>query len=267
MSRLPRYPQDKKATGADLNLILAILDTGGVINSSSATNTGVTGDTLNSNIPSVAGSSNPAPGDIGAPMTPRGFTGSYGIDNFAQAHTAYALLTWTPNPVTDFVSAYDLYYHKGSDPTLYNLSVGSDVNSIRVNNLFPGNVYSFAIQAHDAANRSSLWSPEITIPISLDTDAPAVPTGLAVTAFTKAIYVTWTEVGAEGLSSDLKQYQIQIDTNASFNVAPLIVTLGPGNSYYYPSTATGTTLYFRIRTADWTGNVSSWSTSVNAVVG
>lgn len=271
MSRLPRYPQDKPATGKDLNLILAILDTGGVVNSASTTSSGVTGDSLSPFIPNVSGSVSPNPGDTGAPVTPRGFTGTSGIDNFAQAHTAYVLLSWTPNPIVDFVSRYDIYYHKGTDQNLYNLSVGGDVSSIRVNNLFPGNTYSFAIQAHDAANRSSLWTPEITINISLDSDSPAIPSGLTATGTTRGAYLTWTEVGSEGISDDLKQYQIAVSLDGGATY-PTTQTIGPGNSFFYvytptnPSTAQAV-VFFKIATSDWTGNVSDFSTPVSATVG
>ena len=267
MARLPRFPAEAPAKGKDLNLILSILDTGGVIDLSSVTASTSTGDGLSPTVPNVSGSISPQPGGIGAPVTPRGFFGSYGIDNYAQAHTAFVVLSWTPNPVSDFVSRYDIYYHKGSDPTLYNLSVGGDVASCRVNNLFPGNSYSFAMQAHDASNRASSWTPEIIINISQDTDPPAVPTGLTATGFVKSIFLTWTEVGLEGLSNDLKQYQIQIDTDPAFGTAPFIATVGPGNCLYYPYATSTTLLYARIRTSDWTGNVSAWSANVNATTG
>lgn len=266
MSRLPRFPADAKATGKDLNLILAVLDTGGNMDRTSATNSGVTGDSLSPTIPNIAGSISPGPGAPGAPVTPRGFTGTYGIDNFAQSHTAYALLSWTPNPVSDFVSKYDIYYHKGSDPTLYNLSVSGDVNSIRVNNLFPGNSYSFAIQAHDAANRISQWSPEMVINISLDSDPPAIPTNLTAFGTAGGVYLTWTEVGDEGISNDLKQYQIAISQDGT--TYPSSRTVGPGNSYFYtPDFPNPGTIYFKIASRDWTGNLSDYSTPVTGTVG
>lgn len=177
------------------------------------------------------------------------------------------LLSWTPNPVTDFVARYDLYYHKGSDPTVYTQSVGGDITSTRINNLFPGNTYSFSVQAHDAASRASSWCPEISIAISPDTDPPDIPTGLTATPFTKAIFLNWNEVGDEGLSDDLKQYQIQSSTAADFTASPVTITMGPGNCFYYPYAASTTLLYFRIRTSDWTGNVSDWSSSTSATVG
>lgn len=267
MSRLPRFPEDATAKGRDLNLILSILDTGGVIDLTSVTNSGVTGDSLSPIVPNVAGSISSAPGGVGAPVTPRGFSGSYGIDNYAQAHTAFVVLTWTPNPISDFVSRYDIYYHKGSDPTLFNLSVGGATDSCRVNNLFPGNSYSFAIQAHDAASRASSWTSEIAINISADVDPPAIPTNLSATGFVKSIFLIWTEVGPEGLSNDLKQYQIQIDTASDFSATPVIMTVGPGNCLYYPYATSTILLYARIRTTDWTGNLSDWSANVSATTG
>jgi hypothetical protein len=265
MSRLPRYPADARITGEDLNHILTILDSG-LGNKEQVVNS-LSGATLNPTITNPGGSANPGQDGISALTPPRGLTGSYGIDNFSQTHTAFVLLSWTPNPLTDFVSRYDIYYHRGSEPTVYTQSVGGGITSTRINNLFPGNAYSFAVQAHDAANRSSPWCPEINITISLDSSPPAVPTGLTAVAFVKAVFVTWAEVGPEGLSNDLKQYQIQSDTNSAFNVAPVLSTVGPGNSFYYPYATSATTLYFRIRSADWTGNLSDWSGTVSAVTG
>lgn len=266
MSRLPRFPTEAKATGKDLNLILAILDGGMVIDRSSATNSGVRGDGLSPIVPNVPGSVSPAPGGLGAPIPPRGFSGISGIDNFSQSHTAYVVLTWTPNPLSDFVSRYDIYYHKGNDPTLYNVSVGADVNSCRINNLFPATTYSFAIQAHDAANRTSLWSPEIDVVISSDSDAPVTPIGLTATGVTRGVFLTWTEVGLEGLSNDLKQYWIAISTDGGVTY-PNVQTVGPGNSWFYSYSANDlATVYFKIATSDWTGNISDYSTPVTATV-
>ena len=266
MSKLPRFPAEATAKGKDLNLIMAILDTGGVVNLTSVTSSGVSGDGLSPTVPNTTGSVSPLPGGFGAPITPRGFSGTYGIDNYAQAHTAFVVLSWTPNPVSVFVSRYDIYYHKGSDPTLYNLSVSGDVDSCRVNNLFPGNSYGFSIQAHDAANRTSSWTPEISINISADVDPPAIPTGLAATGTEKGVLLTWTEVGPEGLSNDLKQYQIAISTDAGVTY-PTTMTVGPGNSALYSYTGNDlANLYFEIATVDWTGNVSAYSSPVNATV-
>lgn len=269
MAKLPRYPTDYKPTGDDLNNILAIIDSG--FGTKDAFSNRTTGDSLNPNIPNPGGSFNPGAGGVSSLSTPRGLTGAYGIDNFAQTHTAYVLLSWTPNPVTDFVARYDIYYHKGSDPTVYTLSVGGDITSTRINNLFPGNTYSFAIQAHDAASRASSWCPEITIAISLDSDAPAVPTGLTATSATKGIFLNWTEVGNEGISDDLKQHRIAISTDGGVTF-PNVQTVGPGNSWFYSYTPTNPStaqqiVYFKIATADWTGNISDYSAPVSAVVG
>lgn len=268
MSRLPRLSPGAKVTGRDYNLLAAAIDAGGAQNiASQTTGQGITGQGLTQNFPITPGSTNPLLGSSSAPNTPTGLTAIYGIDYFSQTHDGYIVLTWTPNPVQDNIGRYDIYWHKGSDNNLHQLTVGGDVNLARINSVIPGQTYVFAIQAHDTAGRGSQFSQEISITISPDVDPPAVPTGLTLTAFTKAIFVQWTEVGPDGISNDLKQYQIQIDTSSSFNVSPYIATLGPGNSYYYPYASSGTVLYFRIRSADWTGNVSAWSNTVNATVG
>ena len=268
MSRLPRKPPGSKVTYNDYNLLAAAIDAGGAANiTSQTTGQGVTGQGLTQNFPPAPGSTNPVQGSTGTPTTPTGLNAVYGIDYFSQTHDGYIVLSWTPNPVNDYIARYDIYWHKGSDNNLHQLTVGGDVSLARINSVIPGQTYVFAIQAHDTAGQGSNFSPELAITISGDVDPPAVPTGLTLTAFTKAIFVQWTEVGPDGISNDLKQYQIQIDTSSSFNVSPYIATLGPGNSYYYPYASSGTVLYFRIRSTDWTGNVSAWSATVNATVG
>lgn len=269
MSHLPRFNPGQTIKGKDLNLLISVIDVGGPTNLESQTNSGITGQDLVPTVP-ITGNSTTAsalPQAFHKPITPQGLNATVGIDYFSQAHDGFAVLSWTPSPVSEFISRYDLYYHKGSDEVLHNLTVGGDVSQARITSLIPGQTYIFAIQSHDAANRASDFSPELSVYIPLDVDPPAVPSGLTLTAFTKAIFVQWTEVGPEGISNDLKQYQIQIDTSSSFNVSPYIATVGPGNSYYYPYASSGTILYFRIRSCDWTGNVSAWSNTSNATVG
>lgn len=267
MSKLPRFQSGQIIKGSDLNLLMAALDSGGVIDQNSITSSGTTGSGLTSTFPNVTGSTSPSPGSANAPATPTGLSARSGIDNFAQSHTSYVVLTWTPNPVVDFVSRYDIYWHKGADSAYHNITVSGDVNSVRVNDVFPGTTYSFAVQAHDAANRASLWSPELNVTISQDADPPATPTGLAATATTTGVYLTWTEVGAEGISNDLKQYQIAVSLDGG-GTYPTVRTVGPGNSYFYTPTTSGQgTVFFKIATLDWTGNVSDYSTAVSAAVG
>lgn len=267
MSKLPRFQSGQIIKGSDLNLLMAALDSGGVIDQNSITSSGTTGSGLTSTFPNVTGSTSPSPGSANAPATPTGLSARSGIDNFAQSHTSYVVLTWTPNPVVDFVSRYDVYWHKGVDSAYHNITVSGDVNSVRVNDVFPGTTYSFAVQAHDAANRASLWSPELNVIISQDADPPAVPTGLSATSSAGGVYLNWNEVGSEGISNDLKQYQIAISLDGGATY-PYIDTIGPGNSFLYtPLTGAQGTVFFKIATVDWTGNVSAFSSAVSAAVG
>lgn len=266
MSKLPRYQPDQKVTGKDLNVIIAALDAGGLLNLSSQTGTGITGQGLAPTVPTTtSGSTTPAPGSVGAPQTPTGLTYQVGIDYYSQTHDGFVVLSWTPNPVYDFVSRYDIYYHKGADDNLHNLTVGGDVSSVRINSLIPGQTYVFAIQAHDAANRASNFSMELPVYVPLDIDPPAVPTGLAATTVGDLIRLTWTEVGVlDGISNDLKEYQIAVSTDGG-STYPTTYTVGPGNSWLYiPTVATP---FFKIASVDWTGNVSAYSAAVSATAG
>src|SRR5579859_2615216 len=151
MSRLPRL-----APGAGLNdvkayvnLLAAAIDAGGFQNiQGTVTDAGVTGQGLTQNFPPAPGSTNPQAGSSGAPSTPTGLTLSYGIDNYHQTHDGFIVISWTPNPVSDNISRYDIFWRKGSDTNLHQLTVGGDVNLARINSVIPGLSYTFAIQAH-----------------------------------------------------------------------------------------------------------------------
>jgi hypothetical protein len=267
MSRLPRWSSNQKITGDDLNLLAAALDSGGFLNLQSGSATLTTGQGLTPTFPSAPGSVTPPAGTQGAPSTPTGLTATYGIDNYSQTHDGYVILSWTPNPVSDFVAHYDIYWHKGSDNLLHNLTVGGDVTSTRVNSLIPGLTYLFALQCHDAAGRASNWSMELAATLSLDVDPPAVPTGVTAVSTGTGVLVSWTEVGSEGISKDLKQYQIAISTDGGATY-PSLSTVGPGNRYFYtPSTGGQGTVFFKVASVDWTGNQSAYSSPVSAAVG
>lgn len=266
MSRLPRLAPGAglKDLREYLNLLAAAIDAGGVQNLASATDTGITGQGLSQNFPPGPGSTNVPPGSSGSPTTPTGLNLSYGIDYYSQTHDGYIVLSWTPNPVTDNIARYDIYWRKGSDPNFHQLTVGGDVNSARINSVIPGISYIFAIQAHDTMGRASTFSQEQSIMVSLDVDPPAVPTGLTATTLGAIILLTWTEVGSEGISNDLKQYQIAVSTDGG-STYPNIYTVGPGGVWSYHPTVV--TTFFKIASVDWTGNVSAYSSPVSATAG
>lgn len=270
MSRLPRLAPGAgvKDIREYLNLLASAIDAGGFQNiAGTVTDAGVTGQGMTQNFPPTPGSTNPQPGSSGAPNTPSGLILSYGIDHYHQTHDGYIVISWTPNPVSDNISRYDIYWRKGSDTNLHQLTVGGDVTAARINSVIPGLSYVFAIQAHDTSGRASNFSPEQAITISLDVDPPAVPTGLAATSTGSGVYLVWTEVGSEGISNDLKQYQIAVSLDGG-STYPNTYTIGPGNSYFYtPTTANQGTVFFKIASVDWTGNVSAYSSPVSATVG
>lgn len=108
---------------------------------------------------------------------------------------------------------------------------------------------------------------------------PATPTGLTATPYRQGVFLTWNEITPGTVSP--KQYEIAVSTDNFSSILsqqlsdvivitgpsstpnPYVVTVGPGNSFYYPYPVAGATLYFKIRARDWAGNVSAYSSVVN----
>ena len=111
---------------------------------------------------------------------------------------------------------------------------------------------------------ASDWSEELEIEAAQDTIAPVAPSSFALNAVAEGIELTWVNptLNFDGTAChDLEWIAIyrkagsgSIDPNtpASYDKRTLI----KGESYTYPSSATGTTFYFVLTAMDRTGNES-----------
>ena len=90
-----------------------------------------------------------------------------------------------------------------------------------------------------------------------DTTAPGVPTSLSANGGYKSITVSW----ANPTDTDLRHVQLQVSTNG-FSWSNLAVVSGESCVHYVNSFGTGR--YYRARSVDFSGNASSYTSSVFA---
>ncbi len=90
-----------------------------------------------------------------------------------------------------------------------------------------------------------------------DTTAPGIPTSLSANGGYKAITVSW----ANPTDTDLRHVQLQVSTNG-FSWSNLAVV--SGESFVHYVNAFNSTRYYRARSVDFSGNASSYTSSVFA---
>jgi predicted phage tail protein len=119
--------------------------------------------------------------------------------------------------------------------------------------------YGYTVSAVDAAGNRSGESPVASVTLTPpDTTPPPVPTGLAATAGTAQVGLSWTAVSA----SDLAGYRVYRWTAA----APTHTLVGsPTTAAFTDSGVTAGTAYsYAVRSIDQTGNLSAESGTATA---
>lgn len=90
-----------------------------------------------------------------------------------------------------------------------------------------------------------------------DTTAPATPTGLTATAGYGSITLSWDQPS----ETDFRHVKVQVsDDNSTFTD----LGYSSGTGFVHGGIADSTTKYYKVRAEDYSGNTSSYTTSVNA---
>jgi chitodextrinase len=133
-------------------------------------------------------------------------------------------------------------------------------------NLTANTTYYYRVRAVDAAGNfssySSISSARTGAAPVADTQAPTVPTNLLATASSTQITLTWTR------STDnvaVTQYRLERSNSATSGFTSL--TTVATNSYVNTGLNASTRYYYRVRAADAAGNLSNYSSIVNAITG
>ena len=121
-------------------------------------------------------------------------------------------------------------------------------------------VYYWRVQTVDNVGNASAWAAGGSF--AVDTTAPDVPSGLTRTLDGKSVIFDWND--AFDATSGVKQYQIEIDINTKFSVLEYFKQVAVSQASV-GNLAVGTH-YWRVRTQDNSGNLSSWSAAESFTV-
>ncbi len=122
----------------------------------------------------------------------------------------------------------------------------------------PAGSYSYELGLTATDSSGLTGSTSVTLPILADTTAPAAPSGLAAAARgTSRADLTWT---ASTDDAAIDRYHVERCAGAScVTFAEIAAPVGAGTSYTDGSLAPATTYRYRVRAADGSGNLGSYS--------
>jgi len=189
-------------------------------------------------------------GDGNTPAAPTGLT----LVPILEDETSYITATWDRNEELDIVS-YELAI--SYDQTNWvDYQTPKTTKTIEV----VGGVTLYAkVRALDNEGLVSAWSDIVETTTAHDTEAPNIPVGLTITNSFGIVYFTWTANG----EADFSHYIIQISQTDQFSTYDEVIQRT--NSYSF-SGIPGTTYYVRIKSVDYSGNESDWSSIASTTV-
>jgi chitodextrinase len=203
----------------------------------------------------IASATTPAAPDTTAPSAPTGLTAT-------AVSTSQIDLAWTASTDNVGVTGYRVERCQGASCTNY-AQVGTPTTTTFSNTGLAANTtYRFRVRAADAAGNLSAYSAIVNrATLASDTTAPTAPTGLAATAVSPTqIDLSWTastdNVGVTG-------YRVERCQGATCTTFAQVGT-PTATSYSSTGLTASTTYRFRVRAADAAGNLSAYSSIVNA---
>ena len=203
---------------------------------------------------------NPVSVDSTAPAVPTGL--AITLSNATDGKSANAAVSWTAVTDTDNdLSEYIIDFKPSSASDWQTVKVDYTKTSTRIDGLLPYTNYDFRIRSSDFSANLSAWSSTVTKTATTNA-APAVPTGLAMTAAKDNIQLSWNENTEVDMINNAGTYDVTVATNSTFTTGVLQYRTG-NTTLAVNGLATNTTYWARVRATDSGGLSSAYSASVN----
>ena len=172
-------------------------------------------------------------------------------------HTVTASLAWD-----DVDSAYVSHYlvgYKNNATGIFAKSTTDD-NTFETGLLVDGDSYTFVVAAVTDGGYVGAQS-SVTFTAEADTTAPSVPTSLSVDAGYRSNVVTWTNP----TDDDFKEVDVYVNTSNNSGTATKLGSTA-GTSFTHAGLSQNVTRYYWVKSKDFTGNASAFSTGANGTV-
>ena len=165
-------------------------------------------------------------------------------------------LTWTA-ATNAYLDYYEVEWKATSD-SVYN-STTTNTNSIELSPLVDGIQYTFRVRAV-ASNGFKGTKVSLTFTAGGDTTAPGIPSDVSGYSGTLSNLITWTNP----TDSDFKHTEVYFNTSNSSSGATLAGTSG-GTEFTHIGLSGGTTVYYWLKSVDYSGNRSGFSSGTGAI--
>jgi predicted phage tail protein len=188
-----------------------------------------------------------------------------------------AIADWSQWRAPRDIASYAVYLDIMDPPqTLYQTLDGGNTLAYLLG-LTPGVIYYVVIWPFDTFGPGIPTLSESFVPIGvaglfLETDPPAVPTGLSLTTGSDVsqdgTIVPWVEAHwAHNTETDLGGYQLSFRIEPSAGSAPTVVHAGPSDTSYRLNVPGNLTIFCKIAAEDRLKNISEYSAEVSITAG
>lgn len=166
---------------------------------------------------------------------------------------SYIDVSWTSGDV--FAISHEIQYRKGTDEFKSIITQG---NFYRLENIEAGEDYDIQVRAISGLGVRSVFVSDALLGVG-DLTAPDAPTDITATGSYQAITLRWTNPA----DTDFRQIEVWESSTTSSGDATLIA-LTDSNSYYRANLGLAQTKYYFLKSVDYTGNKSAFTTAVGA---